>query len=127
MQTDFWAALQHSSLDGLDPRACIYSPTHFFFLGCKASFHRWLERLDAHLVVRWFRLSMVLALSLLAVGIALAFVGGADGALSGKLSLLMSHLRLFIGWGVMAYLLLWFQRHEQRFGQWLATAGLDSL
>ena len=127
MQTDFWTTLQHSSLDGLGSQGMhIFTYAFLFFLGCKASFHRWLEQLDAHLVMQWFRLSMVLTLSLLAVGIALAFVGGADGALSGKLSLLMSHLRLFIGWGVMAYLLLWFQRHEQRFGQWLAIAGLDS-
>ena len=38
----------------------------------------------------------------------------------------MSLFNPFIGWGVMAYLLLWFQRHEQRCGQWLATAGVDS-
>mmetsp|Transcript_71303 Transcript_71303/g.168085 ORF Transcript_71303/g.168085 Transcript_71303/m.168085 type:complete len:159 (-) Transcript_71303:722-1198(-) len=98
----------------------------YFFLGCKASFHRWLERLDTHLVVRWFRFSVVLALSLLMVGIVIAFGGGADGAHSVKFSLLMSLLSLFIGWGVMAYLLLWFQRHEQRYGQWLANAGIDS-
>ncbi len=27
----------------------------------------------------------------------------------------------------MAYLLLWLQRNENRCGQWLATAGVDSL
>ena len=27
---------------------------------------------------------------------------------------------------MIAYLLLWFQRNENRFGHWLANAGLDS-
>ena len=127
MQTDLWAALQRSPFDGLGTQGMhIFTYAFLFFLGCKASFHRWLERLDTHLVVRWFRFSVVLALSLLTVGIVIAFGGGADGAHSVKFSLLMSLLSLFIGWGVMAYLLLWFQRHEQRYGQWLANAGIDS-
>jgi surface polysaccharide O-acyltransferase-like enzyme len=44
----------------------------------------------------------------------------------GKLSLLMTFLYPFIGWGMIAYLLLWFQRNENQCGQWLATAGVDS-
>ena len=28
--------------------------------------------------------------------------------------------------GAIGYLLLWFQRNENRCGQWLATAGVDS-
>ena len=43
----------------------------------------------------------------------------------GKFSLLTSLLNPFIGWGVMAYLLLWFQRNQHRYGSWLANAGVD--
>ena len=31
-----------------------------------------------------------------------------------------------MAWGILSYLLLWFQRNEDRFGQWLATAGVNS-
>ena len=44
----------------------------------------------------------------------------------GRLSLLGAFLNPVIGWGVIGYLLLWFQRNEHRCGQWLATAGVDS-
>ncbi|MBT66545.1 MAG: acyltransferase [Synechococcus sp. NP17] len=127
MQTDLWAALSRSPFDGLASQGMhIFTYAFLFFLGCKASFHRWLERLDAHLVVRWFRFSVVLALSLLAITIVLAFGGGGNVAHAREISFLMTLLNPFIGWGVMAYLLLWFQRHGQRCGPWLATAGIDS-
>ena len=42
------------------------------------------------------------------------------------LSLLVNFLSPFIGWGMMGYLLLWFQLNEKRCGQWLANAGVDS-
>ena len=32
----------------------------------------------------------------------------------------------FIAWGILSYLILWFQRNENRFGQWLANAGVNS-
>ena len=32
----------------------------------------------------------------------------------------------FIAWGILSYLFLWFQRNEDRFGAWLATAGINS-
>ena len=32
----------------------------------------------------------------------------------------------FVAWGFISYLLLWFQRNPNYFGQWLATAGVDS-
>ena len=125
-QTDLWAVLVRSPLDGLGVQGMhVFTYAFLFFLGCKASFHRWLERLDAHLVVRWFRFSVVLALSLLVLDVVLAF-NGAISTQAGKLSVLVSLLNPFIGWGVMAYLLLWFQRNENRCGQWLATAGVDS-
>ena len=38
----------------------------------------------------------------------------------------MTFFNTFIGWGVISYLLLWFQRNEKRCGEWLATAGVDS-
>ena len=44
----------------------------------------------------------------------------------GKFFLLMNLLNPFIGWGMMAYLLLWFQRNQHRYGPWLANAGVDS-
>ena len=125
-QTDLWAVLVRSPLDGLGVQGMhVFTYAFLFFLGCKASFHRWLERLDAHLVVRWFRFSVVLALSLLVLDVVLAF-NGAISTQAGKLSVLVSLLNPFIGWGVIAYLLLWFQRNENRCGQWLATAGVDS-
>ena len=31
----------------------------------------------------------------------------------------------FIGWGVISYLILWFQRNEERLGPWLATAVIN--
>ena len=125
-QTDLWSVLLRSPLDGLGVQGMhVFTYAFLFFLGCKASFHRWLERLDAHLVVRWFRFSVVLALSLLVLDVVLAF-NGAISTQAGKLSVLVSLLNPFIGWGVMAYLLLWFQRNENRCGQWLATAGVDS-
>ena len=125
-QTDLWSVLVRSPLDGLGVQGMhVFTYAFLFFLGCKASFHRWLERLDAHLVVRWFRFSVVLALSLVVLDVVLAF-NGAISTQAGKLSVLVSLLNPFIGWGVMAYLLLWFQRNENRCGQWLATAGVDS-
>ena len=125
-QTDLWAVLGRSPLDGLGAQGMhVFTYGFLFFLGCKASFHRWLERLDAHLVVRWFRFSIVLALSLLVIDVVLAF-NGAISTQAAKLSVLVSLLNPFIGWGVIAYLLLWFQRNENRCGQWLATAGVDS-
>ena len=45
----------------------IFTYAFLFFLGCKAGCkapcHRWFERHDAHLVVKWIRLSMCLHVS----------------------------------------------------------------
>jgi uncharacterized membrane protein len=125
-RTDLWAALRRSSLDGLGLQGMhIFTYAFMFFLGCKASFHRWLERLNTHLVVRWFRFSVALALCLLAIALVLTFNGSMSSE-SGKFSLLGTFLSPFIGWGMIAYLLLWFQRNENQCGHWLATAGVDS-
>ena len=125
-RTDLWAALRRSPLDGLGFQGMhIFTYAFLFFLGCKASFHHWLERLNTHLVVHWFRFSVALALCLLAISLVLTFNGTMSSDF-GKLSLLGAFLFPFIGWGVIAYLLLWFQRNENRCGQWLATAGVDS-
>jgi len=75
--------------------------------------------------VRWFRFSVALALCLLAIALVLTFNGSMSSEF-GKLSLLGTLLNPFIGWGMIAYLLLWFQRNENQCGQWLATAGVDS-
>ena len=125
-RSDLWAALRRSQFDGLGFQGMhIFTYAFLFFLGCKASFHRWLERLNTHLVVRWFRFSCALALGVLAILLVLTFNGTMSSDF-GKLSLLEAFLFPFIGWGVIAYLLLWFQRNENRCGQWLATAGVDS-
>ena len=125
-RSELWTALRSSPLDALGMQGMhLFTYAFLFFLGCKASFHRWLERLNAHLVVKWFRLSIALALSLLAICLALTFNGSMSAEI-GRLSLLGAFLNPVIGWGVIGYLLLWFQRNEHRCGQWLATAGVDS-
>ena len=125
-QKDLWVALVRSPLNGLGAQGMhIFTYAFLFFLGCKASFHQWLERLDSHLVVRWFRFSLALALCVLAIALVLTFNGSMSSE-SGKLVLLSALLSPFMGWGIIAYLLLWFQHNEHRCGQWLATAGVDS-
>ena len=125
-QKDLWVALVRSPLNGLGAQGMhIFTYAFLFFLGCKASFHQWLERLDSHLVVRWFRFSLALALCFLAIALVLTF-NGSRSSESGKLVLLWALLSPFMGWGIIAYLLLWFQHNEHRCGQWLATAGVDS-
>ena len=125
-RTDLWAALRSTPLDGLGFQGMhIFTYAFLFFLGSKASFHRWLERLNSHLVVRWFRFSVALALCLLAISLVLTFNSSMSSE-SGKLTILGAFLNPFIGWGMIAYLLLWFQRNETKYGQWLATAGIDS-
>ena len=126
MHKELWAVVARLPLGGLEAQGShVFTYAFLFFLGCKASSHRWLERLDPHLVVRWFRFSIAVALSLLAICLALAFNGSLVNHL-GDLSLLVQLLNPFMGWGVMGYLLLWFQRNENRCGQWLANAGVDS-
>ena len=125
-QKDLWGALIRSQLNGLGAQGMhIFTYAFLFFLGCKASFHQWLERLDSHLVVRWFRFSLALALCFLAIALVLTFNGSMSSEYD-KLVLLGALLNPFIGWGIIAYLLLWFQHNEHRCGQWLATAGVDS-
>ena len=125
-QKDLWVALVRSPLNGLGAQGMhIFTYAFLFFLGCKASFHQWLERLDSHLVVRWFRFSLASALCFLAIALVLTFNGSMSSE-SGKLVLLSALLSPFMGWGIIAYLLLWFQHNEHRCGQWLATAGVDS-
>ena len=125
-QKVLWGALLRSPLNGLGAQGMhIFTYAFLFFLGCKASFHQWLERLDSHLVVRWFRFSLALALCFLAIALGLTFNGSMSSEYY-KLLLLGALLNPFIGWGIIAYLLLWFQHNEHRCGQWLATAGVDS-
>ena len=125
-QTELWAALRNSTLDWFGVQgAHIFTYAFMFFLGCKASCHRWLERLNAHLVVRWFRFSIASALCLLTTALVLTF-NGSIATEAGKLWLIMTFFYPFIGWGVIGYLLLWFQRNETRCGDWLANAGIDS-
>lgn len=75
--------------------------------------------------MRWFRFPLLLSISLLAICLVLTFnVHMSDEF--GRLYLLTAFLNPLIGWGVIAYLLLWFQRNEKRCGKWLAASGVDS-
>jgi len=125
-KTELWAFVARLPLGGLEVQGShVFTYAFLFFLGCKASSHRWLERLNHHLVVGWFRFSIAVALSLLAICLVLS-INGSLAAEWEDLSLLVNLLSPFIGWGMMGYLLLWFQRNEKRCGQWLANAGVDS-
>lgn len=125
-QTDLWTYLERSYFNGFGAQGMnIMTYTFLFFLGCKASFHGWLERLDSHLVWAWFRLSLALLLGTLSLILTLTF----SPNLVSDFTVLMLFLRFlhpFIGWGIMAYLLMWFQRNENRVGQGLAIAGVNS-
>ena len=126
MQTNLWSALSRSPLNAL----AIQGPHFFtyaflFFLGCKASFHQWFERLDTYLVMKWIRLSLFLLLSVLGLSMALSFNANLIDK-PAKIVLLVYFLYPFIGWGVMSYLIMWFQRNGDRFGKWLAIAGINS-
>ncbi len=125
-QTELWSALVKSPLNGLGAQGMhIFTYAFLFFAGCKASFHRWFERLDTHLVVKWFRFSMFLILCFLGLTLTLSFNPGLVDK-PAKLVFLGKFFHPFIAWGILSYLILWFQRNEDRFGQWLATAGVNS-
>ncbi len=125
-QTDLWISLMRSPLDALGLQGMhIFTYAFLFFLGCKASFHCWFERLDSHLVVKWFRLSVFLVLSFLSLYLTLSLNSNLAEQFS-KISLIGNFLYPFIAWGILSYLILWFQRNEDYFGQWLATAGVNS-
>ena len=126
MQTNLWSALFRSPLNALAIQGPhIFTYAFLFFLGCKASSHCWLERLDAHLIMKWIRLSMFLLLNQFGLLITLSF----NADLLEKSTLLVFigvFFYPFIAWGILSYLFLWFQRNEDRFGKWLATAGINS-
>ena len=126
MQTNLWIALVRSPLNALGLQGMhTFTYGFLFFLGCKASFHRWFERLDTHLVMKWFRLSVFLLLSLLGLSMTLSFnTHLVDEPV--KIVLLVYFLYPFIAWGILSYLIVWFQRNEHRYGQWLAAAGVNS-
>ena len=125
-QMDFWAALGRSSLNGLGAQGMhVFTYAFLFFLGCKASFHHWFERLDAHLVMKWFRLSVFLLLFCLGFSLTLSFNTNLVENL-GMIIMLRKFLHPFIAWGILSYSMVWFRRNESRFGGWLAAAGVNS-
>ena len=126
MQSELWIALFRSRLNGLGAQGMhIFTYGFLFFLGCKASFHNWFERLDSHLVMKWFRFSLFLLVSIFALTMSLSF--NADLLeYPGRLVFLGKFLHPFVAWGILSYLFLWFQRNEGRVGTWLATAGINS-
>lgn len=62
-----------------------------FFVGQKASFHGWIVRLNRHLVLTWLRLSLALAIALVAASLALYFGGSITSEYS-KLSIVGAFL-----------------------------------
>ncbi len=125
-QQDFWRLLLSSPLDGIGVQGIhLFTYAFLFFLGCKAASHHWLERIDTHLAVRWFRLSLCLSLFILGLTLTLKFQGETSDY-ERQLNLLELALNTFIGWGFMARILVWFQRTEAQWGPWLAQAGVDS-
>ena len=126
MQTNLWSALSRSPLNALAIQGPhVFTYAFLFFLGCKSSCHRWFERLDGHLVVKWIRLSMFLLLSQFGLSMAVSFNAGLleKPALFALASVFFYP---FTAWGILSYLFLWFQRNEAHFGIWLATAGINS-
>ena len=126
MQTNLWSALGRSPLNALALQGPhIFTYAFLFFFGCKASYHRWFERIDGHLVVKWIRLSMFLLLSQFGLLMAVSFNAGLLEK-PALFALVGVFFYPFIAWGILSYLFLWFQRNEARFGKWLATAGINS-
>ena len=125
-QTALWGSLGRSPLNGLGAQGMhVFTYAFLFFLGCKASFHCWFERLDSHLVVKWIRLSIFLLLCQFGLSMTLSFNSDLLEH-PVRLALLGNFLYPFIGWGIMSYVIMWFQRNEDRLGQWLAIAGINS-
>ena len=125
-RTELWTALLKSPLNGLGAQGMhVFTYAFLFFVGCKASFHQWFERLDTHLVVKWLRLSMFLLLSQFGLYMTLSF-NNQISQNPASIMLLGNFLYPFIGWGIMSYLLIWFQRNEDRLGEWLAATGINS-
>jgi len=126
MQTEIWATLGKSFMNGLGAQGMhLFTYAFLFFLGCKASFHHWFERLDRRLVMQWIRLSIFLLLSFFSLVLTLSFNASLIEQ-PARLILLGKFLDPFIAWGVISYLILWFQSNEDRLGPWLATAGINS-
>ena len=126
MQTNLWSALSRSPLNALAIQGPhVFTYAFLFFLGCKASFHQWFERLDTYLVMKWFRFSLFLLLSLLGLSMTLSFNENLIHE-PAKIVLLVYFLYPLIGWGVMSYLIMWFERKGDRIGKWLAIAGINS-
>ena len=131
IQTDLWAYLRSTPLNGLGFQGMhVLTYAFLFFIGCKASFHRWFERLDPHLVIKWFRLSMFLLLTQFGVSMVLLTMRLTFNTdiFKNPLSLILFGQFIYpaIAWGVLSYLIMWFHRHEDCFGQWLSVAGSNS-
>ena len=125
-QASLWGALMRSPLNGFGAQGMhVFTYAFLFFLGCKASFHQWFERLDSCLVVKWLRLSVFILLVFLGLYLTLAFNVELVPKFQ-KIAFVGNFLYPFIAWGVISYLILWFQRYEHRFGKWLAVAGVNS-
>lgn len=126
MQSELWSTLFRSRLNGLGAQGMhIFTYAFLFFLGCKASFHNWFERLNSHLFMQWLRFSLFLLLSLFRLTMAFSFNADLLGN-PARLIFLGKFLHSFVAWGILSYLFLWFRRNEDRFGKWMATAGINS-
>lgn len=130
-QTDLWAFLRSTPLNGLGFQGMhVLTYAFLFFIGCKASFHHWFERLDPHVVIKWFRLSMFLLLSQFGISMVLLNMTLTfnTNIFNNPASLILFGQFIYpaIAWGVLSYLIMWFHRHENCFGQWLSVAGSNS-
>ena len=125
-QASLWGALMRSPWNGLGAQGMHLFPSAvLFFHGCKASFHQWFERLDSCLVVKWLRFSVFILLGFLGLFLTLAFNAELVPKFQ-RIAFFGAFSYPFIAWGLISCLILWFQRHGHRFGQWLAVAGVNS-
>lgn len=93
-----------------------------FFLGCRSSASRWLERVSSHQARLWLLVSLV-TIPLLPLGAALfGALGGKAVNFNGGLSIasiLYAFWEPFVAWGIIAALLLKFrQRFNDRDPRW---------
>ena len=130
-QIELWASLRSTPLNGLGYQGMhLFTYAFLFFVGCKASFHDWFERLDTQSVIKCLRLSIFLLL--IQLGLSMAFLNRAllfnANVLSKPVVLIVFGQFVYplIALGFLSYFIIWFQRNENCFGHWLAVAGVNS-
>ena len=130
-QIELWASLRSTPLNGLGYQGMhLFTYAFLFFVGCKASFHDWFERLDTQSVMKCLRLSIFLLL--IQLGLSMAFLNVEllfnANVLSKPVVLIVFGQFVYplIALGFLSYFIIWFQRNENCLGHWLAVAGVNS-